>query len=127
MRWVMDKNVRKEIKDKFSKVEGKNLRRRPDKGYLFVNPRTKRPWVDFRKILNRACDKAGIGQHVYMHLLRHGFGTHGIQSGIGLRTMQMLMGHSTSQVTERYVTLAAQFLSEEVQKLGSKRSAKNGS
>lgn len=82
------------------------LRKRPKSGFLFTNP------------LRRAADKAGLDQHVYMHLLRHGFGTHGIQSGINLRTMQLLMGHSSSQMTERYTTLAAQFLTEEMRKFG---------
>lgn len=94
------------------------LRKRPKSGYLFLNPKTGRPWVDFKKALGRAVEKAGLEQHVYMHLLRHGFGTHGIQSGINLRTMQLLMGHSSSQITERYTTLAAQFLTEEMRKFG---------
>lgn len=74
--------------------------------------------MDFRKVLNRAARKAGIEQHIYMHLLRHGFGTHSIQSGIGLRSLQMMMGHSSSQVTEIYTALAGQFLSHELDKFG---------
>ena len=97
------------------------LRRANKEGYLFLNPKTGRPWQDFKKALQRASDKAGISQHVYMHLLRHGFGTHSIQSGINLRSLQILMGHSSSQVTERYTTLAAQFLTEELLKFGRKK------
>lgn len=97
------------------------LRRANREGYLFINPRTKQPWVDFKRPLARAAERAGISQHVYMHLLRHGFGTHSIQSGINLRSLQILMGHSSSQVTERYTTLAAQFLQEEMLKFGRKK------
>jgi len=78
----------------------------------------KPPWQDFKKALQRASDKAGISQHVYMHLLRHGFGTHSIQSGINLRSLQILMGHSSSQVTEIYTTLAGQYLGQEIEKFG---------
>lgn len=55
---------------------------------------------------------------VHLHLLRHGFGTHSIMSGIGLRSVQMIMGHSSAQVTEIYTTLAGQFLSHELDKFG---------
>jgi integrase/recombinase XerD len=108
-------------KERIVPIHGKlkmYLRNANKKSYLFVNPKTGRPWVDFKKALQRATDKAGLEQHVYMHLLRHGFGTHSIQSGINLRTLQMLMGHSSSQVTEMYTTLAAQFLQEEMKKFG---------
>jgi integrase/recombinase XerD len=94
------------------------LRKRYKKGLLFVNPKTEKEYVDLRKPLKRAAEKAGIDQHVYMHLLRHSFGTHSIQSGIGLRTLQMLMGHSSSQVTEIYTTLAGQYLGQEIEKFG---------
>lgn len=99
------------------------LRKGAKKGYLFPNPDTGEPWVDLRKPLNRAAEKAGISQRVYPHLLRHGFGTHSVQSGMNLRSIQLLMGHYSSQVTEMYTTLANQFLNEEMQKLGRKRNA----
>lgn len=103
------------------------LRKARRKGYLFPNPSTGKPWVDLRRPLQRAVEKAGLSQHVYPHLLRHGFGTHSIQSGINLRSVQLLMGHYSSQVTEMYTTLANQFLGEEMQKFGRKRNAeKNG-
>lgn len=95
-----------------------HLRRRYQKGYLFTNPATGRPYVDMKRALDRAAKKSGIEQHVYLHLLRHGFGTHSIMSGIGLRSVQMIMGHSSAQVTEIYTTLAGQFLSHELDKFG---------
>lgn len=95
-----------------------HLRRRYQKGYLFTNPATGHPYVDMKRALDRAAKKSGIEQHVYLHLLRHGFGTHSIMSGIGLRSVQMIMGHSSAQVTEIYTTLAGQFLSHELDKFG---------
>lgn len=99
------------------------LRKHCKPGYLFINPKTHLPWVDFKKALRRAADKAKIGQHVYMHLLRHGFGVHSIQSGINPRSLQMMLGHADLKTTERYTTLAAQHLQEEMKRFGRKRNA----
>ncbi len=87
--------------------------------YLFTNPETGKPWVDVKKPLDRAATKAQA-DHTWLHLLRHSFGTHCIQSGLDLRTVQMLMGHSSSQVTERYTHLAANFLIGELDRFGEK-------
>ena len=87
-------------------------------GYLWINPETDKPYTDLRHPIERAAEKAGISQHVYLHLLRHSFGTHAIQSGVNLRSVQILMGHSSSQTTEVYTTLAATFLTDEINKIG---------
>jgi len=87
-------------------------------GYVWTNPETGKPWNDVKKALQRAAQKSGLEQRIYLHLLRHSFGTHSIQSGASLRSVQMLMGHSSSKVTEGYVTLANQFLSTEMDKFG---------
>lgn len=90
--------------------------RRP--GHLWTNPKTGRPYVDLSKPLRRAADRAGLGQRVYLHLLRHCFGTHSIESGINPRALQMLLGHSSMKTTEIYTTLAAQTLAREMDKFG---------
>lgn len=86
-------------------------------GYLWINPSTEKPWSDLRGSLKGAAKRAGVEQRVYAHLMRHCFGTHGTESGVGLRTLQESMGHSTSQVTELYTTLAADHLKEDMQKM----------
>jgi len=98
------------------------LKKKPRKGFMWLNPNTGRPYTDLKRPLERAAGKSGISQHIYLHLLRHGFGTHAIQSGVNLRSLQILMGHSSTQVTEIYTTLAATFLTEEVNRIG-KRTA----
>ncbi|MCL2761079.1 MAG: tyrosine-type recombinase/integrase [Desulfuromonadales bacterium] len=95
------------------------LRKRVGQEYLFTNPKTNKVWNDLKKPLDRAAKSAGIKQHVYLHLLRHSFGTHMIQSGVDLRSLQLLMGHSSSQVTEVYTTLAGSFLATQIDRLGS--------
>jgi integrase/recombinase XerD len=91
-------------------------KQRTKRGYLYTNPKTKKPWYSIRKALARAADKAGIEGRVYHHLLRHSFGTHAIAAGINLRSIQGMMGHSTSQITETYTHLAADLLTSEGEK-----------
>lgn len=87
-------------------------------GYLWISPRTGRPYVSLDKALKRAADRAKLSQRIYLHLLRHCFGTHGIESGINPRAMQLLLGHSSMKTTEIYTTLAAQTLTSEMNKFG---------
>ena len=83
-----------------------------NEGYLWLNPRTEKPWGTLRKAIFGAAKRAGIKKHVTAHLLRHCFGTHSTASGVGLRTLQDVMGHSSSQTTELYTTLATGHLIE---------------
>jgi site-specific recombinase XerD len=84
-------------------------------GHLCINPHTGKPWYSIRKALLRAAEKAGIDKRVYHHLLRHNFGTHAVASGMNLRTVQEIMGHSTIKTTEIYTHMAP-FLQTESEK-----------
>ncbi|UTG93164.1 tyrosine-type recombinase/integrase [Geobacter sulfurreducens] len=85
-------------------------------GYLFVNPKTGKPYDGIRKALIRAAEKAGVERRVYHHLLRHSFGTHALAAGLNLRAIQGVMGHSTSKTTEIYTHLLGDYLAEESKK-----------
>ena len=85
-------------------------------GYLWINPRTDNPYSGIDKELQRAAKAAGVSLRVYHHLLRHGFGTGSVEDGIGLKSLQELMGHSSSRTTEMYVHLAADHLIKEMGK-----------
>lgn len=99
-------------------LEEKSLKTWKKNRWIFPNPETGEPWKELKPAIRRASKKAGLDQHIYLHLFRHTFGVHSIMSGIELRTLQHLMGHSSSQVTERYTKLAAQHLGVAIQQFG---------
>ena len=70
--------------------------------------------TDVKNIINLAAARAGLNRHIYPHLLRHAFGTHSTMSGVGLRTLQKVMGHTSSRTTEIYTTLSDSAIIEEL-------------
>ena len=56
-----------------------------------------------RKIYNRAVEKSGVRRKGSIHVLRHSFATHLIESGVELNLVQRLMGHSSLLTTSIYL------------------------
>jgi site-specific recombinase XerD len=58
--------------------------------------------------LRRAREKAGVSPDAKLYGIRHAFGTRGVLRGCDIKTLSMLMGHTTTRMTEHYTHLADQ-------------------
>jgi len=57
-----------------------------------------------RQALYNACHKAGI-RKIHPHEFRHAFALRGLRSGLNIRELQMLLGHTSLDTTAEYLQL----------------------
>jgi len=93
------------ISKKLSKKLQKFIEKNPDWNYLFSKntPLTTR---NIQKIIQRATHNAGIQKEIHPHTLRHSFATHLLDSGVDLRKIQFLLGHSSIATTQIYTHIS---------------------
>jgi len=69
--------------------------------YVFLNPRTGKPYKKLQTSFKGTCRRADI-KGLRMHDLRHTFASRLVERGVDLIRIKELLGHSTVKITERY-------------------------
>jgi integrase/recombinase XerD len=92
----------------------KYLKKREKKGYkseFLFNVKNPEKHISIRqaqKIIQKAAKKANIKKRVFCHALRSSFATHLLESGVDIRVIQELLGHSNLQTTQRYTKVSTE-------------------
>jgi integrase/recombinase XerD len=82
---------------------------------LFLNDRGHRPSrIDIWRWLASWSVKAGFAEPVHPHRFRHGCATALLEGGADLRSIQILLGHSSIQTTQIYTSVTTQALAKEI-------------
>lgn len=86
-----------------------------DTSSILINDRGHRPSrVDVWRWLAAWSAKAGFEEPIGPHQFRHGCATALLENGADLRTIQVLLGHSSLQTTQIYTSVTTQKLKDEV-------------
>jgi integrase len=91
----MNKTARDLLRSLMEQVRAKGHR------YIFANPKTGNPYTMIKTAWWTACRLAGIND-LRFHDLRHTFGTRAADAGVPLSAIAKVMGHKSTQTTERY-------------------------
>ncbi len=82
---------------------------------VLINDRGKRPSrVDLWRWLAAWSERAGFEKPIGPHQFRHGCATALLESGADLRSIQMLLGHSSIQTTQIYTSVSTQKMRETI-------------
>ena len=85
-----------------------------DEGFLILSQRGEPLSTrQIERIVKKYAKKADIKKNVYPHMLRHSFAVHSLKSGMNLRSVQKMLGHSSLTTTQIYLDLTGEDLKED--------------
>ena len=94
---------------------------RPPDGRLLARRSTKDALVrQLRRYLHQVCHSLGLAARIVPHQLRHTYATEMLRAGVSFPALMKLLGHTSPDMTMRYVELALNDLQREFQQARSK-------
>lgn len=111
----LTENVIQELKDYLKQIRPHLVKE--SNASILINDRGRRPSrVDIWRWLAAWSARAGFEDTVGPHQFRHGCATALLEGGADLRTIQMLLGHSSIQTTQIYTSVTTNKLKEEIKR-----------
>ncbi len=96
---IMSKKLAEELRE--------YIKDRNPNEFLFLGRDGKISNRNVQKIIRKAAERARIHKKVTPHVLRHSFATHLLESGVDIRKIQVLLGHSNLSTTQIYTTVTS--------------------
>ncbi len=93
----------------------------PADGRLLARPRTKEALVrQLRDYLHQVCHSLGLSTRIVPHQFRHTYATEMLRAGVGFPAVMKLLGHTSPEMTMRYLDVALNDLQREFELARSK-------
>ncbi len=93
----------------------------PADGRLLAHPRTKEALVrQLRDYLHQVCHALGLSTRIVPHQCRHSYATEMLRAGVSFPAVMKLLGHTSPEMTMRYLDVALNDLQREFELARSK-------